>query len=37
MNKPKNPSKVASKTMQRPITYSFANPTDKKQIRRLLR
>jgi amino-acid N-acetyltransferase len=36
MNKSKDPSKVASKTIQRSITYSFANPTDKNQIRRLL-
>jgi amino-acid N-acetyltransferase len=36
MNKPMSPIEVESKTTQRSITYSFANSTDKNQIRRLL-
>jgi amino-acid N-acetyltransferase len=35
-NKPKESSEVESKTIQRSITYSFATPVDKHQIRRLL-
>jgi len=35
MNQPIR-SEVESKTMQRSITYSFATPADKNQIRRLL-
>jgi amino-acid N-acetyltransferase len=36
MNKLKHPSKIVAKTVQRSITYSFATPADKNQIRRLL-
>jgi amino-acid N-acetyltransferase len=36
MSKPKDSSEVDSKTIQRSITYSFAVPADKNQIRRLL-
>jgi amino-acid N-acetyltransferase len=36
MRKPKDSSKVARKTIQRSIAYSFATPVDKHQIRRLL-
>jgi amino-acid N-acetyltransferase len=36
MKKPKDPSEVAGKTIQRSITYSSAAPPDKNQIRRLL-
>jgi amino-acid N-acetyltransferase len=36
MNKPKDSREVESKTIHRPITYSFAAPADKNQIRRLL-
>ncbi len=36
MNKRRDSSKVARKTIQRSITYSFATPVDKNQIRRLL-
>jgi amino-acid N-acetyltransferase len=36
LTKPKDSPKVDSKTIQRPITYSFATPADKNQIRRLL-
>jgi amino-acid N-acetyltransferase len=35
-NKPKDLSEVEGKTTQRAITYSFADPDDKGQIRRLL-
>lgn len=35
-NKPKDPSEVEGKAMKRSITYSFADPDDKNQIRRLL-
>jgi len=36
MNRPKDSREVESKTIQRPITYSFATPADKDQMRRLL-
>ncbi len=36
MSKPKDSSEAESKTIQRPITYSFATPADKNQIRGLL-
>jgi amino-acid N-acetyltransferase len=36
MSKPKDSSEVESKTIERSITYSFATPADKNQIRRLL-
>jgi amino-acid N-acetyltransferase len=36
VNKPKHPSKIVSKTIQRSITYSLATPADKSRIRRLL-